>query len=32
MQTKKGKELAKERHEFMELFLENLRKETGEQL
>ncbi|MCZ8539959.1 HD domain-containing protein [Psychrobacillus psychrodurans] len=32
MQTKKGKELAKERHEFMELFLENFRKETGEQL
>jgi uncharacterized protein len=32
MQTKKGKELAVERHAFMELFLENLRKETGEQL
>lgn len=32
MQTKKGKELAVERHSFMELFLENLRKETGEQL
>ena len=32
MQTKKGKELAVERHTFMELFLENLRKETGEQL
>ncbi|MFJ7826380.1 HD domain-containing protein [Psychrobacillus sp. NPDC096623] len=32
MQTKKGKELAIERHAFMELFLENLRKETGEQL
>lgn len=30
MQTKKGKELAVERHAFMELFLENLRKETGE--
>lgn len=32
MQTKKGKELAIERHAFMELFLENLRRETGEQL
>ena len=32
MQTKKGKELAVERHAFMELFLQNLRKETGEQL
>lgn len=32
MQTKKGKELAIERHAFMELFLENLRKETGEQI
>lgn len=32
MQTKKGKELAIERHAFIELFLENLRKETGEQL
>jgi len=32
MQTQKGKELAFERHAFMELFLENLRKETGEQL
>ena len=32
MQTTKGKELAVERHAFMELFLENLRKETGEQL
>lgn len=32
MQTKKGKELAIERHVFMELFLENLRKETGEQI
>lgn len=30
MQTQKGKELAVERHAFMELFLENLRKETGE--
>ncbi|WP_277584318.1 HD domain-containing protein [Psychrobacillus antarcticus] len=32
MQTKKGKELAIERHAFMELFLENLRKETGEHI
>lgn len=32
MLTKKGKELAKERHAFMELFLENLRKETGEHI
>lgn len=32
MQTKKGKELAVERHAFMELYLQNLRKETGEQL
>ena len=30
MQTTRGKELAVERHAFMELFLENLRKETGE--
>ncbi|TQR20730.1 HD domain-containing protein [Psychrobacillus vulpis] len=30
MTTKKGKELAMERHAFMELFLQNLRKETGE--
>lgn len=30
MLTDKGKELAKERHAFMELFLDNLRKETGE--
>ncbi|GGA26785.1 HD domain-containing protein [Psychrobacillus lasiicapitis] len=32
MLTEKGKELAKERHAFMELFLQNLRKETGEQI
>ena len=32
MQTKKGKELAIERQAFMELFLENLRKETGEHI
>lgn len=32
MITEKGKELAKERHQFMELFLENLRKETGESI
>jgi len=32
MQTTRGKELAVERHAFMELFLENLCKETGEQL
>lgn len=32
MQTRKGKELAAERHAFMELFLENLRKETGESI
>lgn len=30
MITEKGKELAKERHAFMELFLQQLRKETGE--
>jgi uncharacterized protein len=30
MMTEKGKALAKERHAFMELFLQNLRKETGE--
>lgn len=32
MLTEKGKELAKERDAFMELFLQNLRKETGEQI
>ena len=32
MQTRTGKELAKERHAFMELFLENLRQETGESI
>ena len=32
MLTEKGKELAKERHAFMELFLQNLRKETGEHI
>lgn len=32
MITEKGKELATERHSFMELFLQNLRKETGEML
>lgn len=32
MLTQKGKELAEERHTFMELFLQNLRKETGEQI
>lgn len=32
MLTTKGKELAKERHAFMELFLQNLRKETGERI
>ena len=32
MQTEKGKELAKERHAFMELFLQNLRIETGEHI
>ncbi|SES09284.1 HD domain-containing protein [Psychrobacillus sp. OK032] len=32
MLTEKGKELAKERHAFMELFLQNLRIETGEQI
>ncbi|MFJ8064844.1 HD domain-containing protein [Psychrobacillus sp. NPDC096426] len=32
MLTKKGKELAKERHAFMEIFLQNLRKETGEHI
>ncbi|WP_144513215.1 HD domain-containing protein [Bacillus sp. FJAT-22090] len=32
MLTQKGKELAQERHAFMELFLRNLRKETGEQI
>lgn len=32
MVTKKGKELAQERHAFMELFLQNLRKETGEHI
>lgn len=32
MLTKKGQELAKERHAFMELFLQNLRKETGEHI
>ncbi|MEI4768255.1 HD domain-containing protein [Psychrobacillus sp. FJAT-51614] len=30
MLTEKGKELAQERHAFMESFLHNLRKETGE--
>lgn len=30
MLTEKGKELAQERHAFMESFLQNLRKETGE--
>lgn len=32
MVTEKGKQLAKERHAFMELFLHQLRKETGELL
>ncbi|WP_313890831.1 HD domain-containing protein [Psychrobacillus sp.] len=32
MLTEKGKELAKERHQFMELFLQQLRIETGEAL
>ena len=32
MDTEKGKQLAKERHAFMELFLHQLRKETGELL
>lgn len=32
MVTDKGKELAQERHAFMELFLQNLRKETGEHI
>lgn len=32
MQTETGKELAKERHAFMELFLQNLRIETGEHI
>ena len=32
MQTNRGKELAAQRHAFMELFLENLRKETGESI
>ncbi|MFF2752833.1 HD domain-containing protein [Psychrobacillus sp. NPDC058041] len=30
MMTEKGKALAEERHAFMELFLQNLREETGE--
>lgn len=32
MITEKGKALAEERHAFMELFLQNLRKETGESI